>query len=79
MQMMGRVVKKLAPVAPRPVSRMISGSTTDRLPNTGRRLKAISSRLTASSTGWVFVIGTAVAGVARDVEEGGVEGMGAGR
>ena len=50
-QTMGRVVSRLAPVAPRPVSRMMSGSTTDRLPNTGRRLKAISSRHRPSSQG----------------------------
>ena len=52
-QMMGSVVSKLAPVALKSVSRMMSGNTTDRLPNTGRRLKAISSRLSANSTGCV--------------------------
>ena len=77
-QMMGRVVKKLAPVALRPVLCMISGSTTDRLPNTGRRLKAISSKLAASSKGCVAGVGTATAPAAKGVEEGGVEGMGAG-
>ena len=46
---MGSVVSTLAPVADKPVSRMISGSTTDRLPNTGRRLQAIRIRLRPSS------------------------------
>ena len=49
---MGSVVSMLAPVEVRPVSRMISGSTTERLPNTGRRLQAMRIRLRASNQ-WV--------------------------
>jgi hypothetical protein len=45
----GKVVSMLAPTADRPVSRMISGNTTDRLPNTGRRLQAMRIRLRPSS------------------------------
>jgi hypothetical protein len=44
----GRVVNRLAAVAERPVALMISGSTTERLANTGRRLKAISTTLAPS-------------------------------
>ena len=49
MVLVASVVSMLAPVEDRPVSRMISGSTTERLPKTGRRLQAIRIRLRASS------------------------------
>ncbi|MCY1225425.1 hypothetical protein D9M72_376170 [compost metagenome] len=49
-QTIGSVVSRLAAVADRPVARMISGSTTDRLANTGRRLKAMSTTVRPSSS-----------------------------
>ncbi len=48
-QTTGNVVSALAPPGERPVRSMISGSTTDRLENTGRRLKPISTTLNAIS------------------------------
>ena len=48
-QTIGKVVSRLAAPGDSPVDAMISGSTTDRLENTGRRLKAMSTTLSASS------------------------------
>ncbi len=47
-QTIGSVVSRLAAVDESPVALMISGSTTERLANTGRRLKAISTTLAPS-------------------------------